>query len=244
MKAISRFMALLIILGLTLLPSLSSSVQAVSEGGFCRSLEARQKVISKNLNSGMKSFEDSKSKVQEAVSKRFQRSIDDISDAREKADKLRAQSYRLISDKQDTEELTALAVQFADEVDEAIKIRREAYDSAREKYRDMVKSALPYRGEDLRQGVEGFVNRSEGALSEALASCEAGTSDDAAIRKNLVEQLRTERVSFGDLLRNRKDYRGAVNDAIEVKEKAYEDATRTFEQTMQEIRTRYSELKS
>lgn len=244
MKTISRSLALIFLLTLIAFPALVPEASAVSAGGFCRGLEARQKAISQNLNRGLTAYKDAGSKINESMNKRSSKAQEDLADAREKADELRTQSYRLIRDKQDTEELKNRAAEFADEVDVAVRARREAYDLARSQYREKVMDTLLHRGDNVRQGAEAFIAKSSSALSEAVEACKNGSEDETVIRDNLIRNLGDERVNYGDLLRSRGDYRTIVNDAINDKEKAYEDATRIFERTMQDIRAKYSDLKS
>lgn len=232
-----------VLLLLTFLPgAVSAQGNSGRESAFCSSLPDRQSSVEQAFSNRISAYQQA---VQSQNGRQSERQIkidDELAEFRLSADNARAESYRLIRDKQPTEEDKAQADSYAGEVDQAIKIRRASYDSARARFHDTIDSLLSSRDKNMRGAIENFQNSVELAASEASDRCGDGRAGVSETRKQFVDRLKTARLSYAERLRTRTDFRAEVREAIKTRNEAYAAATSQFQQTMQAIREKYGSL--
>lgn len=210
---------------------------------FCGRQAARQQGVRDGFEERKRAYDEAVKRQEENQLSRRKKFADELAKTRSEADKRRELSLKLMEFGQSTEEARALAQAYAKDVNEAIATRRSAYDRAIEAFQRAVDDQLAERDEAIRNAVEDFRRTAGSAMDVALSSCNSVRGDRSAARLKLIEDLRSARVSYGDTLRSRPDFRQAVRAAAKERDALFKTATAEFQQSMQQLREKYPTLR-
>lgn len=225
-----------------LVPSVSAQGRSGRASNICSSQPQLKASIIDRLNEKSASYEEAHQTQQLRQTERRLEQVTKFTKARAKADIKRSDSYKLIEEKQETAEQKAMAQEFAIEVDAAVDARRQAYDAARAEFRATIDSLLAERNQEIRGAATELKTRAESLLKSIGSSCRAGR-ENATIRTELKNGLREARLGYAEKMRDRKDFAKAVRDAAAKRQAAYSEAKLIFQQTMQNIREKYADLR-
>lgn len=229
---------------LALLIPVSVSAQSVSEreAEFCGRQAERRQAVDRGFSARSASYDEAVRSQSENQAARRNRLDEGLARSRAQADITRRESYRLIREKQQSDEDRALAGTYAEEVDAAITARRAAYDQARAAFRQTVDNLLAGRDHDIRAAAAAFQASADTAMQSAAAQCTSARSDRAAARWQFINDLQSARLSYADRLRARQDFRTDAGEAVKVRNQAFRQATAEFQRAMQAVRAKYSAL--
>ncbi len=231
-------------LGSVLLPADEAAAQSVSERLelICSQQLERTNTVTETFNTRLQTYETALNSQSDNRSHRRAAWDEKLATSRARADLSRSESYQLLIKRQPSEELTERARQYTAAVDDAIAARRQAYDDTRTSFRASVDSLLAEREQSIKSASASFKDAAASAMDQARAGCSTAHGDRAQIRDSLITSLREARLSYGETLRNRPDFRRAVQTEIETRNQALRIATTAFEQTMQTLRADYADL--
>lgn len=245
-KKITKTLTILFLSISFILPA-SASAQNIAERqeAFCALVKSRQASVNDSFARQIETYEQAlnlaKTKHQYSRSK----SAEAIIQARTRADHKRSASYELIKSKQATEENRQLTEKYAAKVEEAIKVRREAFDRARSEFQKEVDRILGRRDDTLRKAVNEFQEVANNAFNTAENDCNNNKpSDRPRIRQTAINRLTDARLDFDDMIKARQDFKSAVRSAARTRKQAYDDAVAEFERSMRSIRTEFSSLQN
>lgn len=207
--------------------------------GFCERLEERRGVILSRFEQRTTAFEEAAELRAANRSERLNNHGEELVRQRSEADMLRSESLRLIREKQNTEDQKKQADQYAKEVDEAVFVRRQAFDNARRMYSNAIDSLLSERDDAARAAARVFRNSVLDTLGDAAGLCSSRSPDNNEIRKAAVRSLTAARVGYGDFLRSRADFYEEAGRAKKIRNAAYREATAEFQKSLQALRGKY-----
>lgn len=243
MKQITRGITVLALIGLLVPVGASAQGSSSRQEAFCSQQQERQAKVLNRFTERGNSYKKAKRTQSLNQLARSNGRNEAVAKIRAEADSRRVESYNILASQQDTEERIQRVKAFSAEVEAAVAARRDAYDKARAVYQDSVDKLLSVRINEMDKAVSAFRGSAEAALETAAGQCQNAPAERAKIRQTMITSLRQARTEFSKELRTRPDYKQAVWQVIEVRKEAFRAATQTFEQTMQQIQTKYTDLK-
>lgn len=243
MKQLIRVATVIALLSLLLPVGAGAQANNARQEAFCSQQSERQTKVLDKFTNRIEKYSDAKRTQTQNQSARRNGRDEAVASARTEADFRRAESFSILASKQDTEERIRKVKQFALEVKVAVDGRRAAYDEARIVYQDTIDRLLSERTGAMDKVISIFQDKTRLALESATGQCSNNPTERAEIRQLMIADLKQARAKFNEELRNRPDYKQAVGQAIKARREAFRVATRTFEQAMQQIQTKYTDLK-
>lgn len=126
-------------------------------------------------------LENVRQKRDAKLTDRIEQRDDKIQDQRTKFDDNLIEHITKLQKRATTTEQTAAVGEFADTVHEAIAIRRQAVDAARQAFRDGVKKAIADHRSAVDQEITEFKQKVDAAFTKAQADCAAGVEGSTVI---------------------------------------------------------------
>ena len=238
-----RIISLSLALSVLFLPAgVTAQTVPEREAAFCGSHRERQQAVAGTFS---KKIELHQAALQNQADRQASRRLqldEQLTSARARADIERSESYLLLRNKQKAVEGQSLADAYAGEVDVAVAARRAEYDTARRIFHETVDNLLSERSTAMQRAAQDFQGDATAAVQQAGVDCKSSRADKAAIRRSLVDAMRSSRLNYAEQLRQRQDFKGEVQKAIQDRDEAYKTATVRFQQSMQSIREKYINL--
>lgn len=237
MKQVTKGLFVLIILcGLIVLPASASAQNTENlDSKICSALSERQTEFDSKLTELRNKFETAKQDRQANISNKRTKLDSEIEAKRKQADTLRGESQTLLRDKY-SDETSHAADAYIEAVNQAVTTRRQAFDTAREKFRSDVDAIINGYTGNVDSSINSLVDTTENTYASTKKLCRSRNVNTVQTRQDFIAQLKKARQDYSDFRRNKPDISQLVKQAAETRNQAYTEAIRNFQQSMRSAR--------
>jgi hypothetical protein len=159
-----------------------------------------------------------------------------VANERAKADATRQAEFTKLQAKAKNSSEQQAVTNYIDAVNNAVSIRRQAYDSARQTFRSSVEAAINARQSIVTQQFDTLQNTVNSAVSIAQASCTSDPSSGQSVHSLFQSTLRNAQATFQSDRKSDATIVSQVKSLAATRNNAFTDADQTFKNTITSAR--------
>jgi len=235
-KKIFRIGLVLLFVTVILAPILIFAQQK-GANGFCNQVSKISSDTGKRFGNSNTKLEQKRERIEERIKERREERDQRYEEKKAKWDANREEHFAKLDEKAGTEEQKRVTTEFQQAVAAAIRIRRDAVNTAIQEFRQGLEDAKLARKGSTDEAIIAFKDSFEAAIEQAKADCEAGIIDSKTVQKTLKNELKAAKQEY---IINRQEVEKIDTDMealITAKREAIEKAQDDFKQALEDAKS-------
>ncbi len=207
--------------------------------GFCNGISKISSDTGQRFGNRNTKLEQKREQIRERIEERRQERDQRYEEKKAKWDANRAEHFAKLDEKAGTDEQKEVITEFQQAVTAAIRIRRDAVNTAIEEFRQGVEDAKIARKGSIDEAIIAFRASSEAAIEEAKIDCEKDDPDSKEIQQTLRNKLKATKQEYISARQGAEKIDIDMEALITAKREAIEEAQDAFKQALEDAKVAF-----